>query len=85
VLDPAVKIAFHSDGKIFSIIPNSIEAGLGILYPAQPKSMDPARVKNLYGDKPTFWGTVDTQEVSPVGTVGDVGKETVGGSTGTAL
>jgi len=74
-LNPNVKIAFHSDGNIFPIIPDLIEVGLDILNPVQPKSMDPAKVKKMYGDKLTFWGTVDIQEVMPFGTVEDVANE----------
>jgi uroporphyrinogen decarboxylase len=37
--------------------------------------MDPAKVKKLYGDKLTFWGTVDIQEVLPFGSVEDVVNE----------
>ena len=74
-LNPNVKIAFHSDGNIYPIIPDLIEVGLDILNPVQPKSMDPAKVKKLYGDKLTFWGTVDIQEVLPFGTPEDVANE----------
>jgi uroporphyrinogen-III decarboxylase len=74
-LNPNVKIAFHSDGNIFPIIPDLIEIGLDILNPIQPKSMDPAKVKKMYGDKLTFWGTVDIQEVLPFGTAEDVANE----------
>ena len=42
-LNPNVKIAFHSDGNIYPIIPDLIEVGLDILNPVQPKSMDPAQ------------------------------------------
>ena len=52
-----------------------IEVRLDILNPIQPKSMDPAKVKKLYGDKLTFWGTVDIQEVLPFGTPEDVANE----------
>jgi uroporphyrinogen-III decarboxylase len=75
VLNPALKIAFHSDGNIFSIIPDLIEVGLDILNPVQPKSMDPATVKKMYGDKLTLWGTIDIQEVLPFGTAEDVARE----------
>ena len=74
-LNPNVKIAFHSDGNIYPIIPDLIEVGLDILNPIQPKSMDPAKVKKLYGDKLTLWGTVDIQEVLPFGSVEDVANE----------
>jgi uroporphyrinogen-III decarboxylase len=74
-LNPNVKIAFHSDGNIFPIIPDLIEVGLDILNPVQPKSMDPAKVKKMYGDKLSFWGPVDIQEVLPFGTPQDVANE----------
>jgi uroporphyrinogen decarboxylase len=74
-INPQVKIAFHSDGNILPIIPDLIEIGLDILNPVQPKSMDPALVKKVYGDKLTFWGTVDIQEVLPFGAPEDVRNE----------
>jgi uroporphyrinogen decarboxylase len=74
-INPEVKIAFHSDGNIYPIIPDLIEVGLDILNPVQPKSMDPARLKESYGDHLTFWGTVDIQEVLPFGTPEDVANE----------
>lgn len=74
-INPRVKIAFHSDGNIFPIIDDFIEIGLDILNPVQPKSMDPAIVKERYGKNLTFWGTVDIQEVLPFGTPTDVANE----------
>ena len=74
-INPQVKIAFHSDGEIYAIIPDFIEIGLDILNPVQPKSMDPARLKKCYGQHLTFWGTVDIQEVMPFGTAADVANE----------
>ncbi len=74
-INPDIKIAFHSDGYIEPIIPDFIEIGLDILNPVQPKSMDPAKLKKLYGDKLTFWGCVDIQEVLPFGTPEDVEQE----------
>jgi uroporphyrinogen decarboxylase len=74
-MNPQVKIAFHSDGDIYAIIPDFIEIGLDILNPVQPKSMDPARLKKDYGKHLTFWGTVDIQEVLPFGTPEDVANE----------
>ena len=37
--------------------------------------MDPARLKQEYGNHLTFWGTVDIQEVMPFGTAEDVANE----------
>ena len=44
-INPQVKVAYHSDGKIYPIIPDLIEIGLDVLNPIQPASMDPARLK----------------------------------------
>lgn len=74
-INPQVKIAFHSDGNIYPIIGDLVEIGLDILNPVQPKSMDPARVKQDFGKKLTLWGTVDIQEVMPFGSVADVENE----------
>jgi uroporphyrinogen decarboxylase len=74
-INPNVKIAFHSDGEIYAIIPDLIEVGLDILNPVQPKSMDPARLKKQYGKNLTFWGTIDIQEVLPFGTPQQVASE----------
>jgi len=74
-LNPAVKVAYHSDGAIWPIIPDLIEIGLDVLNPVQPASMDPAEVKRLYGDRLCFWGSIDEQHTLPFGTPGDVRHE----------
>jgi len=74
-INPDVKIAFHSDGYIYPIIGDLIEVGLDILNPVQPKSMDPAQIKKVFGNHLTLWGTVDIQEVLPFGTPEDVANE----------
>lgn len=86
-----IKIAYHSDGDCTAIIPEMIEMGLDVLNPIQPKCIDPAKMKCLYGDRLSFFGTVDTQETFPFGSTGDVKKEvreriqTVGESGGLIL
>ena len=74
-INPNVKIAFHSDGYIHPIIGDLVEIGLDILNPVQPKSMDPAKIKNEFGRNLTLWGTVDIQEVMPFGSREDVINE----------
>lgn len=64
-INPAIKIAYHSDGYIIPIIPELIEIGVDILNPIQPGSMDPAEVKKLAGKKLCLWGTVDEQHTLP--------------------
>ncbi len=74
-INPEVKVAYHSDGRIFEIIPDLIEIGLDVLNPVQPASMDPAEVKKLHGDRLCFWGTIDEQHTLPFGTADDVRQE----------
>lgn len=74
-INPQVKIAYHSDGDIFTIIPDLIEIGLDVLNPIQPASMDPAEIKRQYGDHLCFWGTICEQHTLPFGTPSDVEKE----------
>jgi len=74
-INPDIKIAYHSDGNIYPIIPELIEIGLDVLNPIQPACMDPAKVKKDFGDKLCFWGTMDEQHTLPFGTPADVGRE----------
>jgi uroporphyrinogen-III decarboxylase len=74
-LNPDILIAHHSDGYIEPIIPDFIEIGLDVLQAVQPQSMDPSKLKKTYGDKLSFWGTVDVQHTFPYGTSEDVANE----------
>jgi len=74
-INPNIKIAYHSDGNVYRIIPDLIEIGLDVLNPIQPPSMDPAKVKKDFGDKLCFWGTMDEQHTLPFGKPADVEKE----------
>ena len=74
-LNPALKIAYHSDGEISPIIPDLIEIGVDVLNPVQPASMSPVELKKRYGDRLCFWGTIDEQHTLPFGSPGDVRNE----------
>jgi uroporphyrinogen decarboxylase len=74
-IDPAVKVAYHSDGNILPIIPDLIEIGLDLLNPIQPRSMDPAEVKKKFGHKLCFWGAIDEQHTLPFGAPAEVKTE----------
>jgi uroporphyrinogen-III decarboxylase len=76
-INPDIKLAFHTDGYNVPILPDFIEVGVNILNPVQPKSMDPAELKKKFGDKLTFWGTIDNQHTMPFGTMEDVVNETI--------
>ena len=74
-INPQLKIAYHSDGDIYPIIPDLIDIGLDVLNPIQPRSMDPERVKKEFGDKLCFWGSIDEQYTLPFGAPADVERE----------
>jgi len=74
-INPQVKVAYHSDGNIYPIIPDLIEIGLDALNPIQPASMDPARLKRDYGEHLCFWGSIDEQHTLPFGSPDDVRAE----------
>ncbi|MFM8323141.1 MAG: uroporphyrinogen decarboxylase family protein, partial [Chloroflexota bacterium] len=74
-INPQVKVAYHSDGQIYPIIPDLIEIGLDVLNPVQPASMDPARLKREYGKNLCFWGSIDEQHTLPFGSPADVQRE----------
>jgi len=74
-IKPDVRIAYHSDGNIEPLLSEYIEIGVDIQNAVQPKAMDTANLKRKYGDRLSFWGTVDIQEVMPFGTPEDVEEE----------
>ncbi len=71
-VNPDLLAFYHSDGVITDIIPELIEIGVDILNPIQPECMDPIEIKNTYGDRLSFWGTLGTQTTLPFGTPQEV-------------
>jgi uroporphyrinogen decarboxylase len=74
-INPAVKIAYHTDGCVYPIIPELIEIGLDVLNPIQPAAMEPVKVKREYGKDLCFWGSMDEQYTLPFGSPDDVRRE----------
>lgn len=65
----------HSCGAVDKFLGPFIESGFDVVNPVQCSAagMDPASLKNTYGDRLTFWGGgVDTQRVLPFGTPAEV-------------
>ena len=71
-INPRIKIRYHSDGNIMSIIPELIEIGVDILNPVQPECLDVREVKKKYGDRLVLDGAIGTQSVMPFGTPEEV-------------
>jgi uroporphyrinogen decarboxylase len=74
-INPSLKVAYHSDGYIVPIIPELIEVGVDVLNPVQPRSMDPAALKEKFGRDLCFWGSIDEQQTLPFGGPGEVREE----------
>ncbi len=62
-------ICLHICGSAYAFIPEFIEMGIDVLNPVQirAKDMEPEKLKAEFGDKLSFHGGVDTQEVLPYG------------------
>jgi uroporphyrinogen decarboxylase len=71
-VNPDVLVYYHSDGYILPIIDDLIEIGVDILNPIQPECMDPVEIKEKFGSRVSFWGTIGTQTTMPFGTPEDV-------------
>jgi uroporphyrinogen decarboxylase len=71
------KIYMHSDGAIFDLIPDLIDAGVDILNPVQPLAagMESERLKKTYGDRLCFHGGIDQQQALAFGSARDVEEE----------
>jgi hypothetical protein len=68
----------HSCGSVEKFFESFIEAGFDIINPVQCSAagMDPAMLKQRYGDRLVFWGGgVDTQNTLPFGTPEQVREE----------
>ena len=73
----SAKIAQHSCGAVYPLIPNIIDAGVEILNPIQTsaKGMDTAKLKAEFGNHLCFWGGIDVQQLMSFGTVQDIAQE----------
>lgn len=73
-----LKVFHHSCGAIFDIIADLIEIGVDVIHPIQALAagMEPNRLKKTFGDKVSFCGGVDAQNLLVNGTTSQV-KEKV--------
>jgi len=74
----AWKALIHSCGSVRTLIEDFVEGGFDILNPVQCSAaeMDPAELKNRFGERLTFWGGgVDTQHTLPFGAAEQVRQE----------
>ena len=72
---PGLPVLYHSDGDVALLIPELIEIGVTAINPVQPECIDPAMVKERWGDAITLWGAAGTQRTLAFGTEADVDAE----------
>jgi uroporphyrinogen decarboxylase len=73
-----LRVAYHCCGAVRPIIPDLVEMGVDVLNPVQHgcPGMDPGELKREFGSRMTFMGGIDTQDLLPHGTPGEVRRET---------
>ena len=70
------KIFYHSCGDVTAFIDDLAEIGVDVLNPVQVSALgDTAALKARFGDRMSFWGSIDTQHVLPNGTPEEVEAE----------
>jgi uroporphyrinogen decarboxylase len=71
---PHATIMFHSDGAVFDVLPDLIDAGIDMLEAVQTdaKGMEPRRLKAAFGARLGFHGGISVQQLLPHGTVAEV-------------
>lgn len=68
--NPNVLIAYHSDGVVAPVLDELIEIGMDVFNPVQPNvpGHEPRDLKARFGDRVSFWGAIDQQQLLPKGT-----------------
>jgi uroporphyrinogen decarboxylase len=76
-LAPHAKALFHSDGAVFDILPDLIDAGVDCLEAVQTDAagMEPDRLKSTYGDRLAFHGAISVQKLLPYAGAAEVEDE----------
>lgn len=66
-LAPNAHIMMHSDGSVFDLLDDLIDAGMDVLEAVQVECarMDPALLKETFGDRLSFHGAISVQQLLP--------------------
>jgi uroporphyrinogen decarboxylase len=76
-VNPEAKVFFHTCGGVYPLMGDFIESGLDVLDPLQTtaKGMDMEQIKREFGDKLSFHGAMDIQQLMPFASVPEVYEE----------
>jgi uroporphyrinogen decarboxylase len=71
------RVIYHTDGAVMEAVPGLIDMGIDVLQALQfdAAGMDPAALKDGYGDRLCFEGGVSVQKTLPFGTPEEVAAE----------
>jgi uroporphyrinogen decarboxylase len=74
---PRASVMHHSDGAVFEILPDLMDAGVEVLEAAQTDAsgMGPEALKRAYGDRLCFYGGISVQSLLPHADEGTVLSE----------
>ena len=71
--EAGIKVIYHTDGYVMSIMDKLIEAGIAGINPIEPLAgNDIAEMKRRWGDRCIMVGGVDCSQLLPLGSVADV-------------
>jgi len=73
-VNPDILILQHCDGAVAPILGDWIDVGLQVFNPVQPNvpGHEPEALKQQFGDRLSFWGAIDQQNLLPFGTPADI-------------
>jgi uroporphyrinogen decarboxylase len=76
-INPDIMVIMHSDGAVAPLLDDFIEIGVDVYNPVQPNvpGSDPKELKDKYGDRISFFGGIDQQELLPAGNAENIRHE----------
>jgi uroporphyrinogen decarboxylase len=76
-VNPDIIVIMHSDGAVAPLLDDFIEIGVDVYNPVQPNvpGSDPRELKDKYGDRVSFFGGIDQQELLPSGNAENIRQE----------
>ena len=79
-LNPDLVIAQHCDGAVAPILGEWADVGMDVFNPVQPNvpGHEPEDLKREFGNRLSFWGAIDQQQILPFGTPEEIEAETRG-------
>ena len=78
--NPNLVVIMHSDGAVAPLLEDFIEMKVDVYNPVQPNvpGSDPRELRDAYGDRISFFGGIDQQELLPTGDEKSIRDEMVG-------